>query len=510
MCCDNKYSAMDIVLLTLPRLELRAPIIAPAILKAAVEKHGFTSYCYDLNMDLWSNIDKSTLGHVWFDTDLTFRYEDKFSSFWEEVLSPHVDRWIDKLRSLSPKWIGITIFSQRSRWITIKLCERIRKDLPQVKIITGGTYAEFLSPELYEKKLTDAYVIGEGEEALVSILKGQLDFPGVNGKPPQQINDLDNIPLPDYSDYDFSKYPAKWFDPRKEPEGSSDSIYITGSRGCIRKCTFCDVVSIWPKFRYRSGQSMAEEMMLQNQKYGSKTFLFTDSLINGSVKQLEDLCMSLIVYKEKGMIDKDIVWQGQFIARSPAQMGENVYAMMKEAGCHYVSIGVESGSEKVRGDMKKMFTDADMDFTFKMCAKYGIKMVWLLLVGYPTETEEDFEKTLNLLDKYYWLNTLGLVKTIALGPTLEILPGSPLWNMKDDMGIEWDQTKNWVLGNNTREVRIKRWLRLREKCIKLDYNIVEKATDHLLKELEEIGKIKIKTSDVYDHFNEIDRLKGKV
>ena len=57
----------------------------------------------------------------------------------------------------------------------------------------------------------------------------------------------------------------------------------------VRKCDFCDVQSIWPKYRYRSGENIALEMKVQNNKYGTKKFLFTDSLLNGSVKQLEDL-----------------------------------------------------------------------------------------------------------------------------------------------------------------------------------------------------------------------------
>ena len=493
---------IDILFLTLPRLELRAPIIAPAILKATVEQHGFKSFCYDLNIELWNSIDKEQYGHVWFDTDLTFRYEDKFDEFWKTVLSEQLKKWILKIKEINPSWIGITIFSQRSKWITIKFCNYIKQELPNVKIVTGGTYSEFLSPWLLENKLIDAYVVGEGEYPLIEILKGNFDYPGINGQLPKQIDNLDNIPLPDYSDFELSKYPKTWFDPRLPSNESSNIIYITGSRGCVRKCTFCDVASLWPKFRYRSGKSIAEEIRKQNQNHGSKMFLFTDSLINGSVKQLIDLCNTLIEYKENNLIDKDVIWQGQFIARSPKHMSEDVYAIMNKAGCYFVSIGIESGSEKIRNDMKKMFSDEDMDFTFRMCAKYNIKMAWLLMVGYPTETEEDFNKTLNLLERYNWINQKGLIKNIALGPTLEILKGSPLWNEQFNMGINWDETKNWYLNNNTKEARINRWLKLKERCEQLNYPIVEKATDHLIAELNTLKNYTPQPLKIYDHYNE--------
>lgn len=493
----------DIIFLTLPRLELRAPITAPAILKATVEAHGFKAYCYDLNLDLWLNVDTEQHGNVWFDTDLTFRYEDKFDNFWDEVIHEHSLRWIEKIKSKKPKWIGMTIFSQRSKWITIRMCKLIRETFPDIKIVVGGPFAEHTGPNVYKKGLADAYVVGEGEQAIVSILQGNFDVPGVNGNPPEQIDDLDTIPIPDYSDFQIDKYPKTWSDPRikNEHKMGTDFVYITGSRGCVRKCSFCDIQSVWPKFRYRSGASIAKEMQVQNAAYGSRRFLFTDSLLNGSVKQLKDICTTLIDYRDKGMM-KPVLWQGQFIARPQHQMDEEAYALMAEAGLQFVSIGVESGSEKVRDDMKKMFNDEAMDFTFRMCAKYGIEMAWLMMVGYPTEDEAEFQKTLDMLDKYNWINEEKLVRSVALGPTLDIVPGSPLfWNQKE-LGITWDKNDHWVYKDNTREVRIRRWLRLKEKCLELGYPVVEKATDHLLAELEKITNQKQVVQHIYDHYNE--------
>lgn len=492
----------DIIFLTLPRLELRSPITAPAILKACVENAGFKAHCIDLNVDLWHRLDSKKFGHVWFDTDLSFRHEDKFNAFWIETLLPYAQDWVQDLKNKNPRWVGITIFSQRSRWIALYLCRLIRQEMPHCKIVIGGPFVSQVGPKFFAEGAIDAYVIGEGEEAIVDVLNGRLDCPGINGKPPVQMGDMDRIPIPNYDDYDFSKYPKTWPDPRVKDEGKmgSEYIYITGSRGCVRKCDFCDVQSIWPKYRFRSGESIALEMKVQNNKYGIKNFLFTDSLLNGSVKQLEDLCHSLVKFREQGEMT-DVQWQGQFIARPEFHMKDSVYQLMRKAGLFFVSIGVESGSEKVRNDMKKMFDNSALDYTFKACAKHNIQMAWLLLVGYPTETEEDFQETLDMLDRYQWINEMGLVRSVALGPTLDIVPGSPLYNRQKDLGITWDENGNWVLGENNRIVRIQRWLRLKKKCLELNYPVVEKATEHLMMELEKYGE-KIEEKPIYDHFNE--------
>jgi hypothetical protein len=504
MSLPIKSKGTDIVFLTLPRLELRAPITAPALLKACVESAGFTSLCMDLNLDLWHSVDPKVHGHVWFDTDLTFRHEDKFLPFWNEVIAPQANKWIEELRQINPRWVGMTIFSQRSKWIAREVVRLIKDQLPHIKIVTGGPFSEFVSPPLFKEGLVDAYVIGEGEQPIVDILQGKSDRPGINGNPPEQNNDLDKIPIPNYDDFDFKLYPKGWNDPRIRDESNmgTEFIYITGSRGCVRRCEFCDIANVWPKFRYRSGKNIADEMMRQNNKYGSKRFLFTDSLLNGSVSQLKELCQTLIEYRKAGKMGP-VRWQGQFIARPKQHMSAEVYQLMKEAGCFFVSIGVESGSEKVRNDMKKMFDDEALDFTFNACAENGIEMAWLLLVGYPTETEADFQRTLDLLDRYNWINKKGLVRSVALGPTLDIVPGSPLYKKQEQMGITWDDHKNWVYGDNNRIVRIQRG-GLKDKCLELDYPVVEKATEHLLQELKAYGYQSPEQSlNIYDHYNEI-------
>ena len=494
----------DIIFLTLPRLELRCPITAPAILKASVEQNGYTAFCYDLNLSLWHNVDTSTHGHVWFDTDLTFRYEDKFVKFWEEVILPVTPIWCNTIKEKSPTWIGLTIFSQRSKWISIMICKLIREKFPHIKIVAGGPFAEHTGPLLFDRNLVDAYVVGEGEQAIIDVLSGNLSAPGINGTSPKQIADLDTLPIPDYSDFDFSNYPKTWSDPRVRDLSKlgSDFVYITGSRGCVRKCEFCDIESVWPKYRYRSGKNIAEEMRIQNTKYGSRRFLFTDSLLNGSVKQLTELCETLIEYTESGKMNR-VVWQGQFIARSEQQMPESVYILMKQAGCFFVSIGVESGSQKVRDDMNKMFDDAALDFTFTMCAKHNIEMAWLLMVGYPTEDDKEFQLTLDMLIKYQWINEQKMIRSIALGPTLDIVPGSPLHRNQKELGITWDDDNNWVYKDNTRKTRILNWLKLKDMCTTLGYPVVEKATDHLLAELEKYTGSALTINTPTIHFTKV-------
>ena len=74
-------------------------------------------------------------------------------------------------------------------------------------------------------------------------------------------------------------------------------IYITGSKGCVRDCTFCDVAALWPKFRYRKAENLVQEIKEQFYNYGITTFDFTDSLINGSVSNFYEFNCLLCIIK---------------------------------------------------------------------------------------------------------------------------------------------------------------------------------------------------------------------
>ena len=78
---------------------------------------------------------------------------------------------------------------------------------------------------------------------------------------------------------------------------------------------------------------------------------------------------------------------------------------MFKAGCHHLTFGFESGSPRINKEMKKgyKFREYDNEYAaevFKNCMNNGIQTVLFLIIGYPTETKEDFEETMKFLKKY--------------------------------------------------------------------------------------------------------------
>ena len=159
-------------------------------------------------------------------------------------------------------------------------------------------------------------------------------------------------------------------------------------------------------------------------------------------------------------------------------MLEQDYAEMKQAGCDYIYVGVESFSDSVRNDMHKKFNNADLDFHLEMCGKYGIKNSLLMIVGYPTETDADHAINISAIEKYRKYAQANIISLIVWGYTTGILENTPLWEMQNDLAIlpEFPHVNlgnsNWISKLNPTlgyVKRVERWVELVEKSNLLGY-----------------------------------------
>lgn len=461
----------DIIIINVPGTVSRLVPAAPAILKASVEKNGFSCKTIDFNIKFYNS-------NFFNEKDL----ENFFTFELNEDLRPQatsiIKNYVDEVLSYQPKFIGISVFTYQNKVATRMFCTEIKK-LSNTKIILGGQGlsdggilgAQGFAKQLMNEGLIDYWIKSEGENSLVELLKENIEYPGINSDIFLQIDNLNDLPIPDYSDYNLSLY--------------ENSLPITGSRGCVRACTFCDIHDHW-SYKLRSGKSVAEEMIQLHKKFNITNFTFTDSLINGSLKEFKVFCKLISKFNKEN--NSKLRYTGQYIVRSSKQLDESYWKNLADSGAHSLAIGVETGSDKVRMHMNKKFTNQDLDYTMEMLDKYNITCEFLMLFGYPTETKEDFFETLDMFKRYQkYANKV--ITNISFGSTLGILPGTPLFKNSEAYQIELDKYENnWMALNNkdlTLDERIMRRNLAKEHAINLGYII---DTDYTANALENLKK----------------------
>lgn len=255
---------------------------------------------------------------------------------------------------------------------------------PHIKtLMGGGIFSNELAPgspnfeKLLENPVIDKIFIGEGELLLLKYLQGELDesakyytLQAVDN----QILDLSKVGLPDFADFDLQSY-----------------LNLAGyaSRSCPFQCKFCSEAVQWGKYRKKSGKQIAQELHKLYELYGFQLFLMGDSLLNPVITELaEELIQS----------DVSVYWDGYLRADKDVCNADNTF-LWRRGGLYRARIGVESGSERVLQLMGKRITPQQIKEAISNLAQAGIKTTTYWVVGYPGETEEDFQQTLKLIEE---------------------------------------------------------------------------------------------------------------
>jgi hypothetical protein len=406
--------------INIPSQELERPPAAAAALSSCIRKVGWDCKIFDFNLFL----NKTVSTRTWVELESYWRCKSlEIDSTTRLELEQVMLKFINTIIEYQPDMLGMSVFTRMSVIPAWELLQYIRPKI-NCKVVIGGNGAYswpggLPALEKIDKKtssfsefaklhdLIDYYIHGDGEVAIMELLNENFEYPGINGIPPLQINDLSSLPYPDYRDIE----PKNYFYTHQP------GMYITASRGCVRNCTFCNVPQLWPKYQSRAADDVVNEIIRGKKEFGANIFHFTDSLLNGNMKTWRNINRQLIEAKQKDPDLEPIRYVGQFICRTRLDQNERDWELMAQAGADLLVTGFETFSPSVRKHMGKHYSNSDIDFHFSQCAKYGIKNVCLMFVGYPTETQEDHECNLEFLHRYQRYAKAGVIHMIRWGYT---------------------------------------------------------------------------------------------
>lgn len=462
----------DIFLVSLPWWDNHLPACAPAVLKGIVESQGFKMKTYDSNIDLqWeicgNDIDLyNSLFSYFFLSQENYQHQDLIDKFYDVV--------IDKIQQQDTRFIAFSVFSVYTHKAVLDILKRL-KSMPSIPpIILGGrglstrsnlsilnelTASEKLlnfSEIVKRRNLADHIIIGDGEDALVSLLNG--------GRP--DLGDIHHVASSPSLNYPFSNFDDLELD-KYAGVGGVKQLPVISSKGCVRACDFCDVAAQMVKFQSKDGVRLAEEVIYLANRYNVLEFALSDSIANGNMKSLTQFCERLAEHNASVDKSKKITWSGNWISRPPNSIKPHFYDLLAASGCASLTVGAEHASNKVLEAMQKKTVVEGISFDLEQFNRVGVSSALNIITGHWSEYFDDYMQLYDFLIKqgrYLANGTISTFRTSTFN-TLDKTPAVDHINLTGLIRADDNFTMLWYTKKNpksTIKIRLARFLAIIE------------------------------------------------
>ena len=409
--------------------------------------------------------------------------------------------------------IGIGGLSSQYKEIKqiLPICRQIH---PDALIVAGGGFVTYMPDKMLKlRPEIDIIAIGEAEETWADFLregphgdfskvKG-IAFRDKNGKiiftePRPLIKDMDTLPYPAYELLDLDKYSENYqFCLSEEMLTTKRKIHMITERGCPRQCTFCthngmsrwdQVVSIGKEkvrelddefgfqqiARFNSPKFVVKHLKFLTEQYNLGYVFIADENLTSNRKRTIELCNLMI---KEGLPNK-VKWG---TAGDAASVDDDIIALMKKAGCTFISYGGESASDKVlKYDIQKGTTRKNNQDAVDIMKRQGMEPIMTFMLGNPHEDVNDILETTDFFVK----NNLSCDPFICTP-----YPGTKLYLDYEQQILEqFDErlaeVKNWPEGSIDKEL-LAQWK--------------EQALDKFLSSLDDADVLSAHVSQVFNH-----------
>jgi len=228
--------------------------------------------------------------------------------------------------------------------------------------------------------------------------------------------DLDHFPFPAFDlvgDKLFSHYRLSVFGTKQ-----FRSIGLVTSRGCTGMCSFCDLGVVGRGYRIMTAEYLIQHLKELHATYGVNDLLFYDDMFTGNRKRLETFC--------RAMIDAGTPFTWSCCSRVDFVQYLEILELMRDAGCHTIEFGVESGCQRILDSMRKNVTKERIREVIDKATKAGITTKANFILGHLGETHDSIMETIEFAKS---LN-VNYVQHTHLVP----LPGSETFELASKYG----------------------------------------------------------------------------
>jgi anaerobic magnesium-protoporphyrin IX monomethyl ester cyclase len=315
--------------------------------------------------------------------------------------------WIQSLRNIISKdtiCVGVTSLTGNMIREGLKFSKHV-KERYKLPVVWGGVHASLLPKQTVENPQVDIVVAGEGGISLFEVTKAideGSSFGSIKGiwykkdgvpvsNPERPFADLAKLPDTPYHLIDINDYLPLYKGRR--------SIFFQSSVGCPYKCTYC-YNNVFNRGRWRSlsaEETLARIGRLVEMHQNIDDIYFIDDNFFVDLERSRKII--------EGLRKLHVTWQIQGVdIVSLEKMDDSFFKLLEDSGCLRLTIGIESGSARIRGLMNKKGTTHDILKTVERLNKFNLIIYCSFIMGIPGETSRDIKETIALLLRMLKIN----------------------------------------------------------------------------------------------------------
>ncbi len=335
---------------------------------------------------------------------------------------------LEKIIQINPRVVCFSA-SHREFDEVVRMNYALKKTNKDIVTIVGGSQPTYRFADFLDNGF-DFVGIGEGEitlhEFVRELFSGSSRWETINGlawknkgriiiNPDRSLmseNEMNSLDALSYGEID-----PRYFDINI---GTIRGLPLRGallltSRGCPFNCSYCGCNLIFGrKLRFRSLDKIEEEVKLLKNKFAIEGLWIVDDTF--TIKREHAIGVARIL-KKYGLI-----WGCQSRVDT---INEELMSIMRQSGCVQIDFGVESGSQRILDEIIGKKTNiAQIIQAFALAKKHKIRALANFMLGFPTETYQDFKETERIADL---IDADVYIFSIATP-----LPGTRLYEMVDE------------------------------------------------------------------------------
>lgn len=305
--------------------------------------------------------------------------------------------FIATLREIRPDILAVSLLSTEHTWLE-QTTLQIKKSFPHTPLIVGGIHAILYPEKVLRIAAVDAVCTGDGEqtiEAFCRAVQSGEEFrhiPGIGYRDGDSI--VINARAPLHGDLDTCREDRQVYYRRYQMLRNDELKQFIASRGCPYRCSFCfneRLHILFPqqmgRVRVKSPRHLIEEIEAVKKSSPIGAIFFADDLFTAEPQWLRAFCE---LYRQR------IALPFMCITRAD-RMDLETARVLKDAGCHTVSFGVETGNETLRKNLlNKNITDCQIENCAAQLHAEGIRVQTSNMFCLPDETIEDALATVRL------------------------------------------------------------------------------------------------------------------